>query len=265
MDRCLLCATLVLTLLSPHVTGVRHNLYEVMNHGFDFVLKRNVSHGRSLTQVTPAAELNYVSAAAAERISRVSDTDVHAVSPSQSQKPPPPRASSRDGWPLCKEDSLGMAMGCRSHCNCGWGQQCYPKWMPLKEALFGEDKGICETAVPVLALASFIIFSLVLVTFVALRTCLQWRNAEDDAGFIKPAMLRSTQKPLTCPSNSGVAAAQSGALPAKADARQSQSGLTVGGSAETDSESESEDSNSEPDAASSPKKEEADARSPQRG
>jgi len=74
---------------------------------------------------------------------------------------------------VCDEDQLGVALRCRLDCQCGWGQQCYPKF--TKEG----NVGICETAMPVLALLSFLLFASVLASFVALRTFLQWQSLED--------------------------------------------------------------------------------------
>merc|ERR1719487_363313 len=64
-------------------------------------------------------------------------------------KNPLPRSS----WPFCVEDSSGIVVSCRTHCKCGWGQQCYPKWWPPEEQLsyepdrkappIREDRGVC--------------------------------------------------------------------------------------------------------------------------
>lgn len=85
---------------------------------------------------------------------------------------------------------MGLVVGCHFNCRCGWGQQCYPKWWPTEDPLTShtskqatfrkENRGVCQTAMPVLALASFFIFAVVLTTFVGMRTFLQWRAIEDD-------------------------------------------------------------------------------------
>jgi len=104
---------------------------------------------------------------------------------------------------LCNKDATGAAIGCRSSCKCGWGQQCYPKWWHPEDQHISqhpEDRGVCETSMTVLSLSSFVIFTLVLISVVSLRTYLQWRAlAEDDfgdhpPGFVKLSMLNATPK-----------------------------------------------------------------------
>jgi len=98
--------------------------------------------------------------------------------------------TSAETKPTCKQDDKGLAVGCHLNCQCGWGQQCYPKWWPSEDPLSShpskqastrrENRGVCQLAMPVLALASFFIFSIVLTAFVGVRTFLQWRALEDD-------------------------------------------------------------------------------------
>lgn len=86
----------------------------------------------------------------------------------------------------CEEDEDGIAMGCNINCKCGWGQQCYPKSTFDQASSQRSNIGVCETAMPVLALLSFLLFTSVLATFVALRTFLQWQSMDADTAFKPP-------------------------------------------------------------------------------
>jgi len=96
---------------------------------------------------------------------------------------------------VCKDDEEGRAVGCSVYCKCGWGKQCYPKWVLPAAAQGGSadsssklgglsgisksgervNVGICDTSISMLAVLSFVLFILSLIMFVALRTCVQWR------------------------------------------------------------------------------------------
>lgn len=148
-------------------------------------------------------------------------------------------------WLACEEDDeTGDAVGCRQGaCQCHWGQQCYPKWVSSQRQDssnssrmmdFTEDVGVCETAMPVLALMSFMLFSLVLTAFVALRTFLQWSILEDG---LDPKML--TKPPLGAPSQGFATFGQEPSAGIRTSG--SENGPRLGDSAETDSEDSDSD------------------------
>jgi len=71
---------------------------------------------------------------------------------------------------FCKA-SLDGVLHCDDKCKCGWGQQCYPKER-------GGPKGVCEAAMLVLVIASFLLFVAVFAGFVVVRTFLQWLSLD---------------------------------------------------------------------------------------
>lgn len=178
-------AALVLTSIAPLTSGTRVVFSGLFDAGIvdftprDGTLKNGSQHVEGIFDARSSASISIASdlGEAATSIQGGSATTRNAS------------ATSADPEPICKKDDTGLAVGCHLNCHCGWGQQCYPKWLPpedphhhpSKQAPSGrENRGVCQTAMPVLALASFIIFSVVLTTFVGVRTFLQWRALEDD-------------------------------------------------------------------------------------
>lgn len=179
-------AALVLTSIAPLTSGTRVVFSGLFDAGIvdftprDGTLKNASQHvegifdARSSASISIASDLNE----AATSIKGASATTRNASTTGAETKP------------ACKKDDTGLAVGCHLNCHCGWGEQCYAKWWPPeaqlsvqhnKQASSGrENRGVCQTAMPVLAFASFIIFSVVLTFFVGVRTFLQWRALEDD-------------------------------------------------------------------------------------
>lgn len=92
----------------------------------------------------------------------------------------PPRLLALAGK-ACLQEGPDQNLGCLK-CSCSWSQQCYPKFL-LPDAI---NVGICSTSVPVLCIASFGIWVILLITFIACRTLLQWwafdqQDKEEDA------------------------------------------------------------------------------------
>lgn len=88
----------------------------------------------------------------------------------------------------CTLDAQGHHSGCRASCQCAWLEQCYPKFAVAVASGSGSgaetvpkelqriDIGVCSTAVGVLVLVSFLLFSTFLGCVVGLRIMFQWRE-----------------------------------------------------------------------------------------
>lgn len=102
------------------------------------------------------------------------------------------------GADSCLEKDHRM-LGCKSRCLCAWGQQCYPKFMSVREAgliaaqFNGHERnlnignhslsdvvnvGVCETSMVVLFVSAFMLFVFVLFSFIGIRTFAQWWEFE---------------------------------------------------------------------------------------
>mmetsp|Transcript_137579 Transcript_137579/g.243120 ORF Transcript_137579/g.243120 Transcript_137579/m.243120 type:complete len:337 (+) Transcript_137579:49-1059(+) len=93
----------------------------------------------------------------------------------------------------CLQEGPEKNLGC-SKCSCSWSQQCYPKFLQWEEAVI--NVGICSTSMPLLCFASFVIFVLLLVTFIACRTLLQWLALEKQDKADEEAMHRPRMTPV---------------------------------------------------------------------
>mmetsp|Transcript_8382 Transcript_8382/g.18679 ORF Transcript_8382/g.18679 Transcript_8382/m.18679 type:complete len:292 (-) Transcript_8382:60-935(-) len=120
------------------------------------------------------------------------------------------------GSSACEGAQDLASYGCFGSCNCGWYQQCYPKWVSNQcsdSTSHGEDAfnvGVCGNSVPTMVVSSMLVFVTLLTCVVFTRLALQWEDVFniDMAGVMdspitqNPSNLKVAEYPASAPVSS---------------------------------------------------------------
>lgn len=103
----------------------------------------------------------------------------------------------------CTEAFGETQVGCLANCQCGWGRQCYPKFVDVSESILQRlkmnvstrirvDVGVCQTSMAMLCVLSVMCFLFLLMCIVSVRTYLRLKEGEDmpvQVGVAQPTKL----------------------------------------------------------------------------